>query len=246
MTHSKDTTKKGGRVQPPPYTKIVDINGLTDEERMAAVVRVLRQQQLADRFDRLEAEIDRQEDRVAWLTDQWFNEIYNVEPTGDLTLDYQVNTARGARENFKTIFKSSLNNLIALLNDLVTEYAPSQDTRNSVDVVLANDDIEYYNNLLHQLDQPDQHSGTSNNNDVPTYQANCIGDDCIIAGGRKRKPKKAKKTKGAKKTKKAKKTKRANNRKTRSNKINGGDDEENIKKSLIRLKKELILHPTIK
>lgn len=71
------------------------------------------------------------------------------------------------------------------------------------------------------------------------------------SGGRKRKAKKtkrAKKTKGVKKTKRAKKskrtkktkkakgvkkTKRANNRKTRSNKIKGGNDDEEIAEQII-------------
>ena len=213
MNHSKYTTKKGGKERTPlrDPEELHDSTGTTREQRMAAATETMRRIRRQD-FDRLEADINRQEDKVQWLTGQWFNETYNFIPNrNNPQLDNQVNIHPNARELFKTIFKRNLNTLIAMLERLLNEYAPPRETGynpNSVNVVDTENDIRSYEEVLAGLDQSDQ-----------ADQANCIGNECTISGGRKRKSKKtktSKKTRTSKKTKKTKKTRRVKKTNTRS------------------------------
>ena len=79
MTHPKYTTKKGGKDPLPPRDteKLHDSTGITREQRIASAARTaerMRRQALSDRYDRLEADMDRQDDTVKSLQGQWFNE----------------------------------------------------------------------------------------------------------------------------------------------------------------------------
>ncbi len=237
MTYSKHTTKKGGKEPLPPRDteELHDSTGITREQRTTAATQTVRRMQiqtLMSRFDDHIARIDRKEDTVTWFLGQWFNETYNLTPNRiNSQLDDQLNTNPNAREEFTIIFKRHLNELITMLEHLISRFVPDFIELGYtmdmifIDVNATNEDIQYYNNLLQQLDQPDLHSDTSSNNDhVSTDQStpNCLGNDCIISGGRKRKSKKTrtskktKKTRTSKKTKKTKKTKRVKKTKTRS------------------------------
>ena len=90
-----------------------------------------------------------------------------------------------------------------------------------IDVDATNEDITYYQDFLVQVDEQhpqhlqdlqDPHTGDQST-------SNCIGNECITSGGRKRKSKKtktSKKTRTSKKTKKTKKTRRVKKTNTRS------------------------------
>ena len=219
MTYSKYTTKIGGKERTPFRDSEQLYGSAPIEQRMAATQRMQREQLTRD-FDDHVASIDTKEDRVAWLIGQWFNQTYNLTPNRiDSRLDNQVNTHPNAREQFKTIIKRHLNELIAMLQHLLNRFLPDfRDlgyTMIPIDVDATNEDITYYQDFLVQVDEQDEqdpHTGDQST-------SNCIGNECTTSGGRKRKSKKtktSKKTRTSKKTKKTKKTRRVKKTNTRS------------------------------
>tara|TARA_B100000035_G_scaffold314187_1_gene329765 strand:+ start:1609 stop:2277 length:669 start_codon:yes stop_codon:yes gene_type:complete len=221
MTYSKYTTKIGGKERT-PFRDSEQLHGSVPiEQRMAATQR-RRREQLTHDFDDHVASIDRKEDRVTWLIGQWFNQTYNLTPNRiDSRLDNQVNTHPNAREQFKTIIKRHINELIFMLQHLLNRFRPEfiqlGYTTNMIpiDVDTTNEDIKYYQDFLVQVDEEDlqdPHTGDQST-------SNCIGNECTTSGGRKRKSKKtktSKKTRTSKKTKKTKKTRRVKKTNTRS------------------------------